>query len=86
MAITCSTLAMTNDGTDKMNKEARVTARSLNLYCRVAVHAPEATPTTVPSSEPMVISRRLTGILRATSSLTGRPWASRPSPMRSRCR
>ena len=40
VAITCITLAITNAGTDKMNREAKVTARSLNLYCRVAVHAP----------------------------------------------
>ena len=39
---------------------------------------PKATPMTVPSSDPKVISRRLTGILRRISSWTGPPLGESP--------
>ena len=52
--------------------------RSDGLYCRVAVQAPMTTPTTMPTSEPMVISRRLTGMRRLTSSLTLPPVGVSP--------
>jgi hypothetical protein len=55
-----------------------VLARSLALYCRVAVQAPTATPSAVPSREPTVISRRLTQIRRLISAFTGPPFGESP--------
>ena len=78
VAHTCRTLAMTNDGTESINSEVAVKNRSDGLYCRVAVQAPVATPTAMPSREPMVSSRRLTQIRRLTSSLTLPPVGASP--------
>ena len=59
--------AMTNTGVLISNSESTVIARSLSRYCRIAPQAPTTTPITVPSTEPMTSSRRLTPTRRPSS-------------------
>ena len=64
---------MTNIGVLSNSSDSTVMTRSLRWYCRIAPHAPTTTPITVPSTEPMTSSRRLTPTRRPSSSETGWP-------------
>ena len=66
-----SRLASTNDGTLRMTNDNTVITRSLSRYWRTAPQAPTMTPITVPSTEPITTSRRLTPIRRHSSWETG---------------
>ena len=65
--------AMTNTGVLITNSDSTVMTRSDRRYCRIAPHAPTTTPITVPTTEPMISSRRLTPMRRHSSSDTGCP-------------
>ncbi len=62
---------MTNVGVLNASSDSTVMTRSDSRYCRIAPQAPTTTPITVPSSEPMTTSRRLTPMRRHSSSDTG---------------
>ena len=68
-----SRLARTNAGVLMTSSDSTVMTRSDSWYCRIAPHAPTTTPMTVPSTEPMTSSRRLTPMRRHSSSDTGCP-------------
>ena len=85
--LTCSAarisrLASTKVGVLMISNDSRVTTRSDNLYWRIAPHAPSTTPITVPSSEPIANSRRLTPMRRHSSSATGCPFTVVPKSPR----
>ncbi len=56
-----------------ISSDSTVLTRSETRYCRIAPHAPTTTPITVPSTEPITSSRRLTPMRRPSSSATGCP-------------
>ena len=64
---------MTNVGVLSTSSDSTVMTRSDSRYCRIAPHAPTTTPRTVPTTEPMISSRRLTPMRRHSSSDTGWP-------------
>ena len=69
---------MTNAGTERMNSDATVKTRSDDLVLAGGGPGAEHDTDDVPTSEPMVISRRLTQIRRLTSSLTLPPFGDSP--------
>lgn len=69
---------MTRVGVESTTSEARVISRSLARYCRVAVHAPSATPRVMPSREPIVTSRSETHTRVLIVSLMLSPNGVRP--------
>lgn len=68
-----SRLAITNVGALMISSDATVMTRSDSRYWRTAPQAPTTTPMIVPSTEPMITSRRLTPTRRHSSSVTGWP-------------
>ena len=77
------TWPITNAGVEMMSSEIPVTTRSETRYCRVAVQAPNATPSRMPSSVPISSRRRLTHIRVLISSATLTPNGEYPqSPRR----
>jgi hypothetical protein len=58
---------MTNTGVLSSSSDSTVMMRSLRWYCRIAPHAPMTTPISVPNTEPMSSSRRLTPTRRPSS-------------------
>jgi hypothetical protein len=64
------------------SSDSMVMTRSDNRYCLIAPHAPTTTPITVPSTEPMTSSRRLTPMRRHSSSATGWPLTVVPKSPR----
>ena len=75
-------MAITNVGVLITSSDSSVMTRSDNRYCRIAPHAPTTTPITVPSTEPITSSRRLTPMRRHSSSETGWPLTVVPKSPR----
>ena len=76
---------MTNVGVLRTSSATMVTTRSLSRYCRMAPHAPATMPRTVPTTDPMTSSRRVTPTRRQSVAPTGWPVMVVPKSPRTAC-